>query len=170
VKLDLVTTVAERPLTDLVFAGYVDRDRAGLRFFADVTAVYLDFDGLLARFRADDDNYWVHVAEVDRISGDIPKDDEDELCVSSLFTLLLGDVYNRRRVDELEAVAAPNVPDALLRCDLRFEGGDRLSIEPATPYGLRVLNGRRPVDPEREIAAPPPSIRWRRGLGAAGRI
>src|SRR4051812_19268495 len=101
----ILEIVETRPFTDVLVAGYVYREGV-TRFHADTYSVYLRFDGPMLRCRACEHRYALTLTVVDEISDDIPRDPQDEFCITSLYTLLLSDSHNRRRVDGLDAAAA----------------------------------------------------------------
>lgn len=171
--MSVLTAIAARleadPVTDLVVGGYVDREDGRARFHPKTDSVYLVCGEQMLRFLAGRDDYVVIVDVVAAVTRDFPIDPDDEFCVASLFTLLLGDAYTDRRVDRFRATRAPGgegEANVIGGCELGFEDGEVLTIEPMVPSGLRIASSGRGHDASEPGGAD--IFSWRRGIGWTG--
>jgi hypothetical protein len=155
---EIAALLEAHPLSDVVVGGYLETTRVPRRFQPMLRSVSLEFGGRYVRCTAGEQDYYVALELVDEVTCDFAIDEDDEFCVASLFTLLLGDAYTERRVTEFRALEGSGPTDVengvVGGVEFRFEDEESLVIEPMVPHGLWLTNPRRGLREAAWTAAP----------------
>jgi hypothetical protein len=148
-------------LTNILVLGYIDNDDKIKRFNIIEKDIYLEFGEALLLCSSVNQYDQLKMNVVDKISPelDFEIEEDDELCVCSLYNMYLFDPYGTNRITSAEFLLDKNsnLEQGLVKClGLRIgESKDYLFIDPTHTFGIQV-NGKRSIEEWIEKAANSP--------------
>jgi hypothetical protein len=138
---DLANVIINRPLNDVLVAGFVEKGTQPLQFCANYRILYFDFDGIFLKSSVVRDEGQMELAFVDSPNAEHYPDDDDLLpAISSIRDLVLFDPNGSNLLVSIHLWNARESGASIACAALRFDvsGGQQIFVDPSYYFGMRI--------------------------------
>jgi hypothetical protein len=138
---DLANVLINRPLNDVLVAGFIEKDAQPLQFSANYRILYFDFDGVFLKSSVVRDEGELALTFVDGPRVEQYPDDDDLLpAISSIRDLVLFDPNGSNLLVSIHLWNAREGGASITSAALRFDvsGGQQIFVDPSYFFGMRI--------------------------------